>query len=81
MERAAGQLFKWIAAKFGRSEHFIVFAGPGNNGGDGLALARMLAENRYQVEVLLSLNLQKRSLRTGNESETLENVTNVTINL
>ena len=51
MERAAGQLYKWITAKFGRSEHIFVFAGPGNNGGDGLALARMLSENGYSVEV------------------------------
>ena len=51
MERAAGQLFQWITARFGRSEHVVIFTGPGNNGGDGLALARMLAENRYDVEV------------------------------
>ena len=51
MERAAVQLFKWISGKFDRSRRFIILAGPGNNGGDGLALARMLAENRYDVEV------------------------------
>jgi NAD(P)H-hydrate epimerase len=51
MERAAGNLFRWITERFGRSEHIIVFVGPGNNGGDGLALARMLSANRYDVDV------------------------------
>jgi ADP-dependent NAD(P)H-hydrate dehydratase / NAD(P)H-hydrate epimerase len=50
MERASMQLYKWIEERFGRSEHFVVFAGPGNNGGDGLALSRMLYKNGYSVE-------------------------------
>jgi NAD(P)H-hydrate epimerase len=50
MERASGKIFSWITAKFSRSDHFIVFAGPGNNGGDGLALARMLSERDYRVD-------------------------------
>lgn len=51
MERAAGKVFSWIASRFGRSRRFIIAAGPGNNGGDGLALARMLALSGYRVEV------------------------------
>ena len=38
MERAAGQLLKWHMRSFDRSRRIIIFAGPGNNGGDGLAL-------------------------------------------
>ena len=51
MERAASRLFEWYISRFGRSERILIFAGPGNNGGDGLALARMLAKDRYEPEV------------------------------
>ncbi len=51
MERASRQLFNWITARFDRSHRLIVFAGSGNNGGDGLALARMLSEERYSAEI------------------------------
>ncbi len=51
MERASEKLFKWITEKYNRSRRIQIFAGPGNNGGDGLALARMLSLNRYDVEV------------------------------
>lgn len=51
MERAAVQLFKWISGRFTRSDRFVIFAGPGNNGGDGLALARLLIDHRYNVGI------------------------------
>ena len=53
MERAAKALTCEIAGKWGNDVPVVVFAGPGNNGGDALAVARMLAERRYQVSVYL----------------------------
>lgn len=51
MERAAKQLFKWIKKRVDTSQRLFIFAGLGNNGGDGLALARMLTEAGYKVFV------------------------------
>jgi NAD(P)H-hydrate epimerase len=43
MERAAGQVAKFILQYENDEVEYHVFCGPGNNGGDGLAVARMLA--------------------------------------
>jgi hydroxyethylthiazole kinase-like uncharacterized protein yjeF len=51
MERAARMLLEWLMHRYERPAHFLVFVGPGNNGADGLALARLLKENRYDVEI------------------------------
>ncbi len=52
MERAAGQLFNWIKSNF-PERRIRVFTGPGNNGGDSLALARMLVDDGRDVVVFL----------------------------
>lgn len=60
MERAAGQLLLWYMKSFDRTRRVLIFTGPGNNGGDGLALARMLASNRYNVGVY-DLNISEKT--------------------
>lgn len=61
MERAAGKLAEWYIERFERSQPVIIFIGPGNNGGDGLALARLLSGNRYKPEVCFIKFTAKRS--------------------
>ena len=55
MERAAGALAEWLAQRYTHAEagEILVLCGPGNNGGDGLALARLLHNAGYAVRVAL----------------------------
>lgn len=60
MERAATACFKWITERFISAERYIVFCGTGNNGGDGLAIARMLLQAGETLAVYI-LEGEKRS--------------------
>ena len=53
MERAAKAVTRVITERWDSRTPVVVFAGPGNNGGDALAVARMLGEQDYQVSVYL----------------------------
>lgn len=53
MERAAKALTRAIEEEWSNRTPVVVFAGPGNNGGDALAVAKMLGEDGYQVNVFL----------------------------
>jgi len=62
MERAALQLFNWIHKRMhGAPVKLHIFCGIGNNGGDGLALARHLKEHGYDIEVYVVNYSEKRS--------------------
>jgi hydroxyethylthiazole kinase-like uncharacterized protein yjeF len=53
MENAALGVVEAIADAFGEAESVAVFCGPGNNGGDGLAVARHLAVRGWEVRIFL----------------------------
>lgn len=54
MERAASAISCEIISRFLPSQRIVVIAGPGNNGGDALAAARMLLDQGYKrLEIYL----------------------------
>lgn len=53
LERAAKALTTAIMQEWTERTPVVVFAGPGNNGGDALAVARMLAAEKFSVSVYL----------------------------
>ncbi len=51
MERASQAFVDWFVEQFPHAPGVKVCCGLGNNGGDGLAIARLLSNLHYQVEV------------------------------
>jgi ADP-dependent NAD(P)H-hydrate dehydratase / NAD(P)H-hydrate epimerase len=58
MERAAMQITNWLVQRFSTEQKMVFLAGPGNNGGDALAIARQMAYFDYNCEAYL-LNFGK----------------------
>ncbi len=54
MERASTACLNWILHRYSTYRLFTIFCGKGNNGGDGLAIARLLADagKTVQLQVL-----------------------------
>jgi NAD(P)H-hydrate epimerase len=61
MERAALRCVIWILQKYDERTRFTIICGQGNNGGDGLAIARLLADKNYSVQVLIIHHSEKYS--------------------
>lgn len=53
VERASLQISNWLVQRFSPDERIVVFAGPGNNGGDALAIARQLAGLDYKCSLYM----------------------------
>ncbi|HVZ26966.1 MAG TPA: NAD(P)H-hydrate epimerase, partial [Sediminibacterium sp.] len=61
MERAATACAAWIRHNYTPALPVTVFCGPGNNGGDGLAIARILHNNGYPVQVYILASGKKNT--------------------
>jgi hydroxyethylthiazole kinase-like uncharacterized protein yjeF len=53
MERAATACFDWLLQHGYKGRGFSICCGKGNNGGDGLAIARMLSQTNHPVTVYI----------------------------
>lgn len=53
MERAAQQCAEWIEKQHWQQKHITIICGKGNNGGNGLAIARLLINKQYTVTVYI----------------------------
>jgi NAD(P)H-hydrate epimerase len=53
MERACRAFVNWFTEKFNGANSIAIVCGTGNNGGDGLGIARMLSEWRYPLKVFV----------------------------
>lgn len=60
MERAATAVSCEIISRFLPTQRIVVIAGPGNNGGDALAVARMLIEQGYRKVEIFLFNINNR---------------------
>ena len=77
MERASQALTKAIMKRWEAETPITVFAGPGNNGGDALAVSRLLAEKGYQVSLYLFNTKGELSPDCEANKERLADVKNV----
>ena len=72
MERAAVCCYKWLVHHSRKHHRFHIFCSRGNNGGDGLALARMLMQNFDSVTLYLPDSTKKGSKDFETNLESLQ---------
>lgn len=61
MERAATRAFEWITRRVPRERPVKIFCGMGNNGGDGLVIARLLGQLEYNLQVFIVRHAERMS--------------------
>jgi len=80
MERASKKAFYWIQNYFGQqliNTEFHIFSGIGNNGGDGLVIARLLSNFAFQINVYVVVFSDKRSDDFKANFERIKEISNV----
>jgi ADP-dependent NAD(P)H-hydrate dehydratase / NAD(P)H-hydrate epimerase len=79
MERAAQELCDWITGEVSKDKEITIFCGMGNNGGDGLALARLLHEKSFQPDIVLIRHSENMSPSCQTNYERLKTITGLKI--
>ncbi len=78
MERAAKKCVQWLLDNFLKAKSFKIICGKGNNGGDGLAIARLLSEKGLNVEVYI---LESGKLGTEDFQTNLQRLHIIPVNI
>ncbi|PCJ82116.1 MAG: bifunctional ADP-dependent NAD(P)H-hydrate dehydratase/NAD(P)H-hydrate epimerase [Flavobacteriales bacterium] len=62
MERAATAAYEWMKNSifFNKNRRWVIFCGTGNNGGDGLAIARKLNQDQQKV-IVFAVRISEKS--------------------
>lgn len=81
MERAAGKCVAWINDHLAADTSFIVLCGSGNNGGDGLAITRMLHRQGYSVKAFVLRLGEKLSEDCRKNFEKLNGIDNTLVEI
>ena len=74
MERAASKCTEWISGNYPQDSLFVVLCGTGNNGGDGLAITRMLHQAGYGAKAFLIKFSKKLSEDCSTNLERLKKI-------
>lgn len=53
MERACEAFVDWVNRNIPVDSHFLIYAGPGNNGGDAIGIGRLLHQSSYAATIVL----------------------------
>lgn len=70
MERAALETVNAVISRYGKDIYVGIIAGSGNNGGDGIAIARILNEHGIRVEINIVGEAKKLTDETRAQLET-----------
>lgn len=74
MERAAMEVVLAVSERCHKKTKVLVFAGCGNNGGDGLAVGRLLSEKGAEVTFYMPKDTKKVSRETKEQMKLLSNL-------
>ncbi|MBO4337140.1 MAG: NAD(P)H-hydrate dehydratase [Lachnospiraceae bacterium] len=74
MERAAAFAFDILSDNVHSCGHAVILCGMGNNGGDGMALGRILFEKGWEVDVLTAGDEKKRTAENEWQAGVLERI-------